>query len=424
MTSTTGAPPDSEAGASIGLGHGVALYVCAILGAGVLVLPGQAASLAGPASLLAWGFSAVMGLPLAFTFAALASRFPDAGGAATYAARAFGAPAGGVAGWWYFIAGSAGHTIVPLTAGYYVCDAAGLGQRWAPVIAAGVLAVAVIANLAGLRLSARVQMSLAIGVAGILATVIMTSVRYIRFGGFSPFAPHGVTGVGEAAVVLFFAFAGWEAIAHLSAEFRDVRRTLPRATLLTIVIVTAAYLGVAFGVVGTGSYGSPALDRVSLGVIIGHGTGSDAVDVVAVAAVIICLGTTIAFNAAVSRLGYALARDGWAPRVLTRRNRSDVPAASILTVAGIGAAGLAGALGFGWGTSDLVFVPSVLVLATYLIAAAAAARLFTGRRRATAIAALVLLLVTVPFAGWHLLIPPAVALAVILIRRLSGLAAT
>jgi len=65
-----------------------------------------------------------------------------------------------------------------------------------------------------------------------------------------------------------------------------------------------------------------------------------------------------------------------------------------------------------------VFIPSVLVLATYLLGTAAAARLFTGARRAVAIVAAALLLVTVPFAGWRLLIPPAVAIAVILIHRL------
>lgn len=132
---------------------------------------------------------------------------------------------------------------------------------------------------------------------------------------------------------------------------------------------------------------------------------------------VICLGTTNAFIASVSRLGYALARDGWAPRILTRRNRRDAPAPAIGTVAAIGGAGLADAFAFGWGTSDIVFIPSVLVLATYLLAAAAAARLFTGRRRTVAITALALLLVTVVFAGWHLLIPPAVAIAVILIRQ-------
>ncbi|WP_245616953.1 APC family permease [Amycolatopsis taiwanensis] len=395
---------------TIGLAQAVALYVCAILGAGVLVFPGQAASLAGPASLVAWGSSALMGLPLAFTFAALASRFPDSGGVATFAAKAFGPSAGGIAGWWYFIAGSVGQTIVPLTAGYYVAAVLGLEQRWAPAIAAIVLAVAVVANLAGLKLGARVQIALAIGVAAILLVVILVALPQIRFENFTSFAPHGVPGIGQAIVVLFFAFAGWEAIAHLSAEFRDVRRTLPRATLLTILIVTVLYLGVAFAVVGTGSYGTRALDRISLGAIIEHGLGLSASGVVAIAAVVICLGTTNAFVASVSRLGYALARDGWAPSLLSGRNRHGAPHFSIFAVGVIGAAGLIGAALFGWGTDDIVFVPSVLVLATYLLGTAAAARLFDRGLRVLALVAVALLLVTVPFAGWHLLVPPVIAM--------------
>ncbi|MBU3062174.1 amino acid permease [Nocardia sp. NEAU-G5] len=399
--------------------QGIALYICAILGAGVLVLPGQAASLAGPAALIAWGFSALLGLPLAFTFAALATRFPDAGGVATFAARAFGPSVGGIAGWWYFIAGSIGQTIVPLTAGYYVAAALGLGQKWAPAVAAIVLASAVLANLAGLRLGARVQIGLAAGVAAILLTVVLVALAQVRLDHLAPFAPHGIAGIGRTVVVLFFAFAGWEAIAHLSAEFRDVGRTLPRATLLTILIVTVLYLGVAFAVVGTGSYGDRALDRISLGVIIQRGLGLSAVGVVAVAAVVICLGTANAFVASVSRLGYALARDGWAPGFLTRTNRQGAPHFSILAVAGIGGAGLLAAAVFGWGTDDIVFIPSVLVLATYLLGTAAAARLFDRGRRVLALTAVALLLTTVPFAGWHLLIPPAIAAVAVPARLLA-----
>lgn len=405
---------------TIGLAQGVALYVCAILGAGVLVFPGQAASLAGPASLIAWGFSALLGLPLAFTFAALASRFPDAGGVATFAARAFGASAGGIGGWWYFIAGSVGQTIVPLTAGYYVAAALGLQQQWAPAIAAAVLAVAVVANLGGLKLGAGVQIVLALGVAVILLVVIVVAIPQIRIENFAQFVPSGIPGIGKAIVVLFFAFAGWEAIAHLSGEFRDVRRTLPRATLVTIVIVTILYLGIAFAVVGTGSYGSRALDRIALGTIIQHGLGLSAIGVVAIAAVVICLGTTNVFVASVSRLGYALARDGWAPALLSRQNRQGVPIAAILTVGAIGAAGLLGAAIFGWGTDDIVFVPAVLVLFTYLLGMAAGARLFTGRRRILAITGIALLAVTVPFAGWHLLIPAVVAVAIVAAHRVQA----
>lgn len=413
----TSAVDDSSTAKTIGLGQGVALYVCAILGAGVLVLPGQAATLAGPASLLAWTFSALMGIPLAFTFAALASRFPDAGGAATYTARAFGPALGGIIGWWYFIAGSVGHTVVPLTAGYYVAAALELDQRWAPAFAAGVLLIAVVTNLAGLKIGARVQIGLALGVGAILIFVIIIALPQIDFSGTQEFAPHGVAGVGRAVILLFFAFAGWEAIAHLSSEFRNVRTTLPLATLLTIVIVSVLYLGTAFAVVGTGSFGSPARDRISLGIIIDNGLGLSAVIAVAIGAVVICLGTTNAFLTSISRLGFALGRDGWAPSSLARRSSNGVPVRSVLLVAGIGAAGLIGAVIFGWGTEDLVFIPSVLVLATYLLGSAAAIRIFSGRRRIVAVVALALLALTVPFAGWHLAVPVVIAAAVVLAGR-------
>ena len=70
----------------------------------MLVLPGVAADRAGPASLLAWLFDGALGVPVALTFAALASRFPDAGGVSVFAARAFGGAAGAVVGWFYFFA--------------------------------------------------------------------------------------------------------------------------------------------------------------------------------------------------------------------------------------------------------------------------------------------------------------------------------
>lgn len=423
MTSETSSSAPSSAAQTTGtirLGQGVALYVCAILGAGVLVLPGQAATLAGPASLFAWTFSALLGIPLAFTFAWLATRYPDAGGVSTYAAHAFGPSAGGITGWWFFTAGSVGQTIVPLTAGYYATSALGLGQEWAPAFAAGVLLIAMLANLLGMNISGRVQIALAIGVAAILISVILVSLPQIDYNNFTPVAPHGIGGLGRAVIVLFFAFAGWEAIAHLSAEFRNVRRTLPLATLLTIVIIIVLYLGVAFGVVGTGNYGSRALDRISLGLIVENGLGLPAVAVVAIAAVVICLGTTNAFVASLSRLGYALGRDGWAPKLLARQNRNGVPGHAVLTVTAIGGAGLLGAVAFGWGTDDIVFVPSVLVLATYILGSAAAARIFSGKKRIVAAIGLILLATTVPFAGWHLLVPVIIALVAYIGHRFKN----
>src|SRR5947207_15808491 len=79
---------------TVSLPQGIALYLGAVIGGGVLLLPGVSASLAGPASMLAWLFDGLLGIPLALTFAALASRFPDAGGAASFTSPAFGGGCG------------------------------------------------------------------------------------------------------------------------------------------------------------------------------------------------------------------------------------------------------------------------------------------------------------------------------------------
>lgn len=401
---------------SIGYGQAVALYVGAVLGAGVLVLPGQAASMAGPASLVAWLFMGVLGLPLAVTFSALGTRYPDAGGVATYATQAFGPTAGGLAGWFYFVAGSVGQTIVPLTGGYYVATALGADQTFAYLIAAVILTLAVGANLVGLRLCSRVQLALAGGVALLLLAAASAALPHVSADAFTPFAPHGFSGIAQAAVVLFFAFAGWEAVAHLAGEFRDVRRDMARATVTTVGVVLVLYTGVAIAVVGTGTYGSARLDRIAVGKVLGADLGFSATVAAAILATVISLGTTNAFVASVSRLGYALGRDGWLPSSLGRRSTDGVPVGGVLTVGGIGAAGLLAGFAGGWGTEDIVGVPASLVLVTYLVGTAAGARLLRGRARLGAVAALALTAVITPFAAGYTVVPVLVAAAALLYR--------
>ncbi|MFI7697204.1 amino acid permease [Nonomuraea sp. NPDC049655] len=94
-----------------------------------------------------------------------------------------------------------------------------------------------------------------------------------RAWAWTPFAPYGLAGVAGAAGVLMFAFVGWEAASHLSAEFavgRRGRRGLTRATVVTLVVVGVLYLGVSVtsvGVLGADMPGVPlsALLEVGLG---------------------------------------------------------------------------------------------------------------------------------------------------------------
>jgi amino acid efflux transporter len=400
----------------IGLGQGIALYVSAILGAGVLVLPGQVASMAGPSSLLSWAFACAMGVPLAWLFAALAQRYPDAGGVATYVGTAYGPTAGGVTGWLYFVAGSLGQTIVPLTGGYYVAEALEVGPWCAYAVAAAILAAALGANLFGLRVGSRVQLALAGGVAGALVLTIAAAAPLISLQRLTPFTPHGIAPIGAGVIVLFFAFAGWEAVAHLVGEFTDPDRDVSRAVGATIAVVTVLYLGIAAAVVLTGTYGNPQTDHVAIGLLLEHMFGGGANTAAAGVAVVISLGTTNAFIAGVSRLGHSLARDGWLPLAVSRIDGRSVPIGGVLAVAAVAFGGLGLSAAAGWDTETLVIVPSTLVVAVYLLAAASGVRLLTGYARACAVTTIVLTALVVPSAARHAVVPVVVATLALLTR--------
>ena len=382
-----------------------------MLGAGVLVLPGTTATRAGPGSLLAWAFVGLLGVPLALTFAELARRNPDAGGVATFARLAFGHPAGATVGWFYFAAGSFGQAIVALTGAYYVAAALDAGIDVTFAIAAAILAAAVAANLRGLRVSGRLQLVLAGGVGAVLLAAIVTAIPRFDIDRLEPFLPHGADAVATAAVPLFFAFAGWEAITHLAAEFKDPGRDLVRSSAVTIALVLALYLGVSFAVVATGTYGTPELDRVAVAELLGRSLGVGAEQVAAVAAALISLGTANAFVAATSRLGYALGRDGALPARLGRLDGRGVPSPAVIAVGAVGAAGLFIAYVGRLGAEDLLVVPSPLVVATYVIAMAAAVRLLDGCARFLAGCGLALCLAVIPVLRASAIVPVAVAAA-------------
>jgi amino acid efflux transporter len=129
---------------------GTALYVGAVLGPGVLLIPALAAEAAGPASVLAWVGLLALSAPLAITFAALGVRHPEAGGTAAYARAAFGSRAGAVTGWWFLSGVLIGAPAVALIGGFYVADLLDAGRGAAIAVAAAMIAAVLAANAAGL----------------------------------------------------------------------------------------------------------------------------------------------------------------------------------------------------------------------------------------------------------------------------------
>ncbi|MGG1661154.1 amino acid permease [Brevibacillus sp. NRS-1366] len=128
---------------SISVWQGIALYVGAVIGSGILILPGMTAGVAGANALFSWGGMILLSVPLAYTFALLAKEYPSAGGVSTFVEKAFGRYSGAIIGWYYFIAAAVGQFIVPLTGGRYVVYALQMSPDLAFIIAGIILLSAI-----------------------------------------------------------------------------------------------------------------------------------------------------------------------------------------------------------------------------------------------------------------------------------------
>jgi amino acid efflux transporter len=288
-----------------------ALYVGAVLGPGLLIVPALAAEAAGPASLVAWAALLVLSAPLAATFATLGVRFPEAGGTAAYVRAAFGRRPGAVTGWWFLVGVVLGAPAVALAGGYYVAELLGTGRDGAVVAAAGMMGIVAVANSIGLHVTARLQLGLAGLLAALLLVAVVTALPESRAENWTPFAPHGWGAVGTAASLLMLSFIGWEAVSHLAGELRDPARQLPRAIFFALAVVIVLYLGLAVATVGVLGTESPS--NVPLADLMGAGLGEAGRTGTAALATLLTMGTMNAYVAAAVKLSGALAAEGSAP---------------------------------------------------------------------------------------------------------------
>ncbi|MFF4343061.1 APC family permease [Kitasatospora sp. NPDC001540] len=401
-----------ERRAGLGVGAGAALCVGAVLGPGALTLASVAAAAAGPASLLAWAALIALALPTALTLAALAARHPGAGGVADFAERAFGPTAGVAVGWWFTCAVLLGVPAAALIGGAYTATALGAGPGTARTAALAALAAAYAANGAGVRVSAKAQLLLVGALVALLGASLLLTAPQVRRGAFTPFLPHGWPSVGTAAGLLFFAFAGWEAVTHLSGEFTRPRHALPRAVLLAWTVVAVLQFGLAAVTVGAlgeraGSTVTPLLS------LLRERLGDGARPVVVVVALLFTFGAANAYLTSGTALGTELAQRSAFPRPLAAHPRRTL---TTLT-AGCATVVLAATSGL-TGLAALLRATSACLAAVTLVGLLAAAVLLPARLpRAGALGSAAATAAVLLCCGRHLLLPAALAAAALLLRR-------
>lgn len=363
--------------------QGTALSVGAVLGTGVISMPALAAGVAGPSSLIAWVALILLSAPLAWTFAALGAQHPDGGGVSTYVRLAFGPRAAAAVGWCFYFAVPLGAPPAAAFAGNYVADVLGGGRRTVLATFLVMVGAVYLMNWFGLRISGRIQLWLTGALATLLLVTVVTALPHAHWHNLTPFAPHGWGGIGAAAAVLVWGFAGWEAVSSLSPDYRDPRRDVPRATAIAVVVVGGLYLAIAATsvlVLGPALGGSPA----PLADLLAVGVGGPVRVVTAVVAVLLTIGAMNAYFAGASRLGAALARDGALPSTAFGTSRRSL---TFVLVASLGAV----TLPFGLQTSMLLVTGCFTLV--YVLGTAAALRLLpAGPARAWAAVAFVAVL--------------------------------
>ena len=390
---------------AIRLRNAVALYASSVLGSGVLVLPGLAAQIAGPASIFAWILLSLASYPFAFTFASLSARRPESGGIYSFAKEAFGFRVGTITGWLFGLFVITGAPAVTLIAASYLGYAFPLSRAETFVIAFGIILTAFIINYRGIVLSNKVQLAVVGCIVALLLATIISSTFFVRLSSFKPFFPNGILPIGTAAALIFWSYLGYENTSNVAEEFEHPERDFHRSIILSVALISGLYIAMALVTIGTLAYqagGSVAPFAAILSNVVGkHGAEGTAI-----LAVFIIFGTVNAYTTGVSRLFYAVARDGGFPKAFDHLNtRSQAPDRVLIALLGSIAAVLTI---FYFSRVDLetaLLIPSGAAIIVYVIGSAAGVKIFgrglKGAKKESVfpLISLIISIIVVPFIG-------------------------
>ncbi|WP_053960198.1 amino acid permease [Sulfobacillus thermosulfidooxidans] len=386
--------------------EGAGMTIAGVLGSGILILPTVTAQLAGPAAIVAWLLMTIMAIPMAATFGKLAIYHPNAGGIASYARLAFGPRAGKLVGILYLGTVPVAAPAAALIGAGYLGALCHWPEADVVLVAAGLLATALLVNYFGIQFSGWAATAVVVAISALLLMAVMSALPHMKALAFVPFLPHGWWPVGQSVALLYWAFVGWEMIGHLSEEFVDPVRDIPRALMVAVAVVGILYLAVSSVSIGTMAYRMHT-HGAGLSVLIGMELGHPGAIIAAVIALLITYGTIHTYIAGFSRLVYAQARTGDLPRFFAhlhpkRRTPARVFAALLLPDVVI----LGSVLAFHTSLAQLIAWPSAVFIVLYIVAMVSAWRLLPGyRAQAFALLGALISCAALIFVGWAMILP-------------------
>lgn len=300
----------------------------AVVGAGIFVITGQAAaSYAGPAIVLSFILAGIGIGITALVYAELCSAFPLAGGAYNYTYFVLGEFFAWLVGWNLLLEyGVATAAVATGWSGYLRAFLENNFNFHLPKVFSGpfnpqqgtfidlfaFLGVIVIFLLVtiGIRKSALVNNFIVTLKLITLSVFVIFGLKYLNWKNFLNFMPYGWKGVWSGASLIVFAYLGFDALATLAEETKEVKKTLPKGLTISLTIITFLYIIVSFTLVGILPYWEYEGKPDALAYAMYKVNEKLVASFISLGAVITITSVMLVMAIGFTRVLYALARDG------------------------------------------------------------------------------------------------------------------
>jgi APA family basic amino acid/polyamine antiporter len=295
----------------------VFIGLAAMLGAGVFVVFGPAAALAGAWFPVAIALAGLVAYLNAATIAQLAAVVTRSGGTYAYGRHYLGNTWGFLAGASFLVGKIGSAAAIALTfANYLTPDSPILTAAFSVVVMAAI-------NIAGINRTAFGSKVLATITIAFLAVLILAAL--VSAPAHSPLPAGDPVGIFGAAALFFFAFAGYARVASLGGEVESSEKNVPRAFRISVAIVFAIYLalGLLLSLKLGGELGNSLTPLADLATHSLNGVSPLSISPFAAVA---ALGSLLALLAGMSRTAAEMASDGELPRFLASKIRTGAPA--------------------------------------------------------------------------------------------------
>src|SRR6201997_3713952 len=323
------------------------------VGTGIFFVLSQAVPEAGPSVIVSFIIAGIAAGLSAICYAELASAVPVSGSSYSYAYATLGeAVAMGVAACLLLEYGVSTAAVAVTWSGYlskllsnlfgfqlpHALSAAPWDSDPGYVNVPGILLIAMCALLLirGASESATVNAIMVMIKLGVLAMFVILAFTAFDADRLKDFAPFGVAGIVSAAGTIFFSYIGLDAVSTAGDEVKDPQKTMPRALIAALLVVTGVYVLVAFAALGTQPWQNFAAQQAAgLATILDDVTHDIwASTILAAGAVISIFSVTLVTLYGQTRILFAMGRDGLLPsRFATVNARTMTPVSNTVIVA-------------------------------------------------------------------------------------------